>query len=346
MKRTAPVSVIIPAYNGEEFIRAAIESVQAQTLPVTEIIVVDDGSTDRTAAIAESLGAIVIRQPNGGVSAARNVGIRAAKQPWIALLDADDVWEREKTELQWAAIEQHPDAALIYCGLTPFLDSSCSEIPLREMYSKFTPVTWPPLDKCVGYYDRVSEDLLAFEVARCPSTVMVRRDAIISAGLFDESLQFYEDYECFLRILTHHSFVIVERPLVGHRIHDRNTSHHRAESNLTFIKLIDLLNRYPERYPPGAARVLDNPTYWPVFVRTGRSLIDEGRMRSARFAFARYLKRKYTNRAALLWCLTFLNPATFKWLLTVKHLLLSQVARENEKKTLSASMPDFKEGIE
>lgn len=327
------MSVIIPAYNGERFIRAAIESVQAQTLPVSEIIVVDDGSTDRTAEIAESLGAVVIRQPNGGVSAARNVGIRAATQPWIALLDADDLWEPEKIELQWAAIEQYPDVALVYSGLTPFLNPSCSP-RLRQVFSKFTPITWPALSECVAYYAEVPEDFLGGEVARCPSTVMARRDVLINVGLFDETLQFYEDYECFLRVLARHSFVIVERPLVGRRIHDENVSHNRAESNLTFIKLIDWLRQHPEKYPIGAARALDNPISWPVFVWTGRSLIDEGRMHAARFAFARYLRRKYSTRAALLWCLTFLGPSAFKWLLAVKRSFVAVVARKSEKNAL------------
>lgn len=331
------MSVIIPVYNGERFIREAIESVQAQTLPVSEIIVVDDGSTDGTAAIAESMGAVVIRQPNGGVSAARNVGIRAATQPWIALLDADDMWDPDKNELQWAAVEQYPDAPLVYGGLIPFLDPACSKTSVRETYSKFTPLSWPPLDECTSYYAQVpNDDFLRFEVARCPSTALFRRDVSIAAGLFDETLQFYEDYECFLRILAHHPFVIVERPLVRYRMHDRNTSHNRAESNLTFIKLIDLLNQYPEKYPPGAARALDNPTYWPVFVRTGRSLIDDGRMREARFAFARFLRRKYSIRAVFLWCLTFLSPSAFQSLLAVKQFVLSLGARKNEEKALSA----------
>jgi glycosyltransferase involved in cell wall biosynthesis len=324
MKQSAPVSVVIPAYNGERFIRAAIESVQAQTLPVSEIVVVDDGSTDRTAAIAESLGAVVICQPNAGVSAARNAGIRAAKQPWIALLDADDTWEPEKTELQWSAVERYPDGALVYCGLTPFVDSSGTS--MRN--SQFTPLAWPPLSECVSYYARVPEDFLACEVARCPSTVLVRRDALVAAGLFDETLKFYEDYECFLRILTHHSFVIVERPLVRRRIHDENVSHNRAESNLTFIRIIDLLNQYPEKYPAGAARALDNSTYWfPIAM----SLVNEGRMRAAHFAFAKYLKKKYSNRAALLWCLTFLSPSAFKWLRTVKQSFVWRTGSKDDR---------------
>lgn len=319
-ERTAPVSVIIPAYNCERFIREAIESVQSQTVAVAEIVVVDDGSSDRTYEIATDLGARVIRQSNRGVSAARNVGIRAATQPWIALLDADDVWDPHKIEFQWAAIEQYPESGLVYCYLTPFVDSSCNDSSLRESFSKpteFVESTAP--EEGISYYQRVPEHFLATEVAYCPSTATIRRDALLAVGLFDEALHFYEDYECFLRILANYPLLIVEKPLVQHRIHDRNVSHNRSESNLIFVKLIDRLNQYPEKYPPGAARALDNSTYWPFFLTIARSLLEEGRMRSARFVLSRYLKRTYSSRALFLWCLTLLGPNAFKSLLALKR---------------------------
>jgi glycosyltransferase involved in cell wall biosynthesis len=319
-ERTAPVSVIIPAYNGERFIRAAIESVQSQTLSVAEIIVVDDGSSDRTYEIASDLGVRVIRQSNQGVSAARNVGIQAASQPWIALLDADDMWDERKIEFQWAAIEKYPAAALVYCHISPFLDPSCRDNSLREHYARAAEFDEPPpAGDGIKYYPRATEDLLATEVAFCPSTATVRRDAILAAGLFDQSLHFYEDYECFLRVLAKNSFLIVERPLVNYRVHDGNCSHNRSESSVIFVKLLDRLNQYPEKYPEGAARALDNPTYWPFFLKFARALLDEGRMRSARFVLGRYLKRTYSNRAIFLWCLTLLGPNGFKSLLAIKR---------------------------
>lgn len=111
----APISVVIPAYNAEAFLGDAIESVHAQTLAVLETIVVDDGSTDRTSSIAVSLNARVIRQDNGGASAARNAGIRAATGQWIAFLDADDIWEPEKIECQYEMINLCPDVGIVSC---------------------------------------------------------------------------------------------------------------------------------------------------------------------------------------------------------------------------------------
>jgi glycosyltransferase involved in cell wall biosynthesis len=95
------VAAVIPAYDAVGTIARAIQSVQKQSVPVDEIIVVDDGSADDTAAVAGSFPRVtVIRRPNGGPGAARNTGIRAAKSEWIAFLDADDAWVAEKNETQ------------------------------------------------------------------------------------------------------------------------------------------------------------------------------------------------------------------------------------------------------
>jgi glycosyltransferase involved in cell wall biosynthesis len=97
-KTPAPVSAVIAAYNAEAFIAETIESVRAQTLPVAEILVVDDGSTDSTAEIARGMGARVISQENRGLAATRNRCVREASQPWIAFIDSDDLWEPQKIE--------------------------------------------------------------------------------------------------------------------------------------------------------------------------------------------------------------------------------------------------------
>src|SRR5258705_6506148 len=116
----APISVIIPALNAERFIAEAIESVHAQTLGVAEIIVVDNGCTDRTSQIASERGAIVIEESKRGISPARNAGIRRSSQKWIALLDADDLWDAKKIEAQWAAIEACPEAGIVACYFLVF----------------------------------------------------------------------------------------------------------------------------------------------------------------------------------------------------------------------------------
>ncbi|MGD0295029.1 MAG: glycosyltransferase family A protein [Terracidiphilus sp.] len=112
-RRHPSVSAVIPAYNAERFISGTIQSVLAQTHKIAEIIVVDDGSTDRTAEIAAGFpGVRVIQRPNGGPGAARNTGIHAASGEWIAFLDSDDHWVPRKTEIQLACASQ--EVGVIY----------------------------------------------------------------------------------------------------------------------------------------------------------------------------------------------------------------------------------------
>ncbi len=111
------ISAVIPAYNAEDTIARALRSVVNQTHPVDEIIVVDDGSTDRTAEIVQEQfpQVICIRQENAGVSATRNRGAEAASGEWIAFLDSDDEWLPEKIERQKAVIEGHPAIGGVAC---------------------------------------------------------------------------------------------------------------------------------------------------------------------------------------------------------------------------------------
>ena len=111
------VSVIIPAYNAGRFIEEAIESALLQDCPADEIIVVNDGSTDRDYNEIESLGTQirVIQQSNRGVSAARNLGVDLAQQEYVAILDADDVWILGKLRAQMTHLTQHPDCDAVFC---------------------------------------------------------------------------------------------------------------------------------------------------------------------------------------------------------------------------------------
>jgi glycosyltransferase involved in cell wall biosynthesis len=125
------ISVIIPAFNREAYLAEAIESALRQTLPPGEIIVVDDGSTDRTGEIARSFGEKVrcITQDNQGVGAARNTGIKAAAGDKIALLDSDDVWMERKLEAQEAYLDAHPGVAMVFCRMKPFASPEIVDLP-------------------------------------------------------------------------------------------------------------------------------------------------------------------------------------------------------------------------
>jgi len=310
MKDAVPISVVIPAYNAERFIGEAIASVHAQTLPVSEIIVVDDGSTDRSSQVAENLGATVIRQSNRGVARARNVGIRAATTEWIALLDQDDIWEPEKIECQWSAVRLYPDVGIVSCKMRWF-EQNGSDVTEIEIPSDLAGTG----DGSIRYIPRVQDELPLSRMTDNPSSVLIRRDVLLSVGLFDEGFRQNEDLECFLRVVARYPLAIVERPLVHHRVHGRNNANNPLEVGLSYVKIIEKLNAEPERYPPRAAQAYEKDS-WGVLLAVGRLLLDKGRAREARALSSQSLKKVYSRRGVFLWCISFFNPRAVKYLLT------------------------------
>jgi glycosyltransferase involved in cell wall biosynthesis len=314
MTEVVPVSVVIPAYNSEEFIGEAFASVRGQTLPVSEIIVVDDGSSDQTAEVAAKLGASVIRQQHGGISVARNAGIRAAKHDWIACLDADDIWEPKMIEYQWAAIRRHPDVGLVSCHLSQWIHGS----PAPDIVSDITGVA--DIEALMVYIPQARGAFLIDRMSYNSPTMLIRRELLLSVGLFDEQVRYVEGVECYLRVMARCPIVLVELPLVRQRLHGQNTSANSVGMRLSWIKMVDRLSAEPEKYPPGAAEALAKDMSGQ-FIPLGRTLLDAGRMREARDLFTRSLKQKFSKRAFLLWALSFLNSTNFNRQLAIKRKL-------------------------
>ncbi len=147
-QRPETVSVIIPVYNGERFIRRALDSVFKQTYPLHQVTVIDDGSNDSTREIvADEYGGLVtlIRQQNGGPSKARNAGLRVSTGELIAFLDADDWWEPEKIASQVRVLRAHPDAVGNYTGLRMMSDEG---VDLGDRKPVDPTTLWPTLRWC------------------------------------------------------------------------------------------------------------------------------------------------------------------------------------------------------
>lgn len=199
------ISVVIPAYNAEPYIAEAIESCLMQTPPPHELIVVDDGSNDRTAEIAASYPApvrVIRLESNQGVSCARNRGVAEATGDWIALLDADDWFLPRKFEIQLQCAQQHPEAKLIYSGFR--------WRPFRGIERDIA--AFPP--------NRLGT-MMRYRCAFDVSTVTVRRDALQEIGGFDCMSRVSEDYDCWLRFAARHgmsSFACVPEILAVYRL--------------------------------------------------------------------------------------------------------------------------------
>ena len=121
--RTAPVTFVIPVFQGERYLAEAIESALAQSRPPAEVIVVDDGSSDGSAAIAASFGdrVILLRQPNRGTAAARNLGLASASQRFVSFLDADDVAAHDRLETQLALLERVAPPDVVFGQMEQFV---------------------------------------------------------------------------------------------------------------------------------------------------------------------------------------------------------------------------------
>jgi glycosyltransferase involved in cell wall biosynthesis len=197
------ISVLIPAYNAAAFLPRCLASVFAQTFQPTEVIVVDDGSTDDTAVVAEKLGARVIRRQNGGISAARNTGIMETTGEWIALLDADDLWAPEKLELQAACIR--PETFFVYTGVQFFDDKG-----IREDQ----PAAAPSLVAA----------MLRYRNPISPSSVLVRRQTFLEAGGFMEGISACEDWELWFRLSRLGPFVAISAPLTSYYVYPGSLS--------------------------------------------------------------------------------------------------------------------------
>ncbi len=194
------VSAIIATYNYAPYVTRAVDSILNQTHPVSEIVVVDDGSTDNTREVLAAYGDRIryIHRVNGGVSAARNTGIRAARYKWVALLDADDYWFPNKIERQLDAIRRQPDLDFVYTALRTFDQAG------NEKDRIVTPANqlWPRL----RWTNLIT-----------PSTVMIRREMLLEVGGFDESVRWCEDWELWVRLGEKRRFGCVPEQLTGYQ---------------------------------------------------------------------------------------------------------------------------------
>lgn len=216
MSAQAPlrIAAIIPTYKRAALVSRSIDSVLAQTRPVDEVIVVDDGSPDNTAEVVAAYGDRVryVRQNNGGLSAARNTGVRVSTCDWVAFLDDDDEWLPNKIEKQIEALEQTPDAVLCYTSLWCHgIDGVIAELRPN-----------PP--------NRLFPDI-RLKTPFTPISVMVRKDVFNEVGGFNETLKCVEDWEFFIRLVPGRTVAMAGEPLV--RVYmDPNSMSKQAKSML------------------------------------------------------------------------------------------------------------------
>lgn len=184
-------SIVIPLFNKEDSIQVTLKSVIAQTNGDFEVIVVDDGSTDNSVAMVGEIGDSrikLIKKPNEGVSATRNTGIELARYEYIALLDADDIWEPDYLAEQKKMIKEFPDAALWSCAYGYLTGEKKVEVDhlLPDGFRNYVK----------DYFDmKRATDLF------CSSSVVIRKNAFKKAGKFDPRIGYAEDLDMWYRLI-------------------------------------------------------------------------------------------------------------------------------------------------
>lgn len=218
------VSIIVPVYNNETFVRSAIESILAQTYKKTETIVIDDGSTDGTRNILESFkGKIkVVTQDNQGAAAARNLGAELAQGYWIAFLDSDDTWLPEKLERQISEIGKRNWS---YTD-TQFMGGANDGLKDSQFTKK--------------HEGNVLRKLVQGNFIST-STVMIKSCVFKESGGFDISLRSIQDWELWTRISEKHEIAYINEPLVHYRVHSASISRNTQKTLPNHLKVIDTI---------------------------------------------------------------------------------------------------------
>jgi len=241
------ISAIIPTYNDAGRLRCAIASVLAQTEPPVELIVVDDGSTDDTRAVAASFGDRVryVHQANQGPSAARNTGIRISTGDYIAFLDSDDSWLPEKLARQREAFTAAPESALCYTGVRWVNEQDGSH---QDQEANDPAAIWPAL----RFHNCITGSA---------SAVCVKRDCLDSIGGFCEQLTAHEDWDVWFRIARRHPVTAVREPLTVINVRPESISVdvERMQRNMELF-----LNRTPLEGLTGISRVVWRQRFYSV----------------------------------------------------------------------------------
>ena len=229
------ISIVIPLYNKEKSIYATLQSVLAQTYTDYEVIIVDDGSTDKSLQVVEDfiqrnsekfiLNSIrLIHKENGGVCSARNRGIQEAKGEYVALLDGDDIWDKEYLAEQIKMIADFPEAAM--WGIN-FAETNKGQL-VRKL------ATGLP-DGYRGYMENYFEMKERISDLYCSSSVVIQREVFDKVGMFDERIKYAEDTDMWWRIIATNKVAFYDRYMVYYQYDAENRAMRRTRQLEYFL---------------------------------------------------------------------------------------------------------------
>jgi glycosyltransferase involved in cell wall biosynthesis len=212
------VSVIIPVYNCESYLEEAIKSVLSQTYRPVETVVIDDGSTDSSTEIAKSFVPHVqyYYQPNSGLGAARNLGVKKARGTYVAFLDADDIWLKDKLASQMAAIKSDPEIDMIFGHVRQFLSTE-AEDRIRDEES-------------------LNTEIMSGYVA---GTMLIKKEAFLRVGPFATDWRVGEFIDWYLKAKEHGlKNFLIPAVVMKRRVHDKNMGIRERKHQKDYVRIL------------------------------------------------------------------------------------------------------------
>jgi len=212
------VSVIIAVFNGEQYLREAIESVLSQSYRSIDIVVVDDGSTDNSARVAKSFTPQVryVYQENSGLSAALNRGIEVSRGSFLAFLDSDDLWEKDKLTHQMSVFEDNPDLDIVFGQVKQFFSPELDENHRKRLH--IPAEVMPGISKC---------------------SMLIKRDSFSRVGAFERKWKVGDFIDWYLRAIEKGLKSVVLDEIVSHRrIHGNNMGIRERKSQTDYVRML------------------------------------------------------------------------------------------------------------
>jgi glycosyltransferase involved in cell wall biosynthesis len=289
------VSVVMPAFNAERYIAESVDSVLSQTFQDFEIIIVDDGSTDKTIEIVGKYGSRVkvISQENSGPSRARNTGIMSAAGRYIAFLDSDDLWTEDKLEVQVGFMESNPRIDMVVADMMMFQEDAT----IFDSY--FDSI------RIKGFYDTLISEQRELQDAfsmllQCnfipTGTVLLRKECLEKSGLFDEKISTVEDLDLWIRISIFSKIGVIPKVLKKKRSHMENISKDIPRARSSYIYVLEKIQRdFPQmgdRYRMAFDKKLSS-----LYCNQGYYYFSINRMKESRFHFYKSLSLRINGRA-------------------------------------------------
>lgn len=257
------ITVIIPCYNSEKSIKSTLLSILNQTLRVDEVVVIDDGSTDKTRDIVKSIQKnykknriVLFSQNNKGVSAARNKGVEISRGDWIAFCDSDDYWIPEKNQKVTKYIKNNPALDFIAHEYGVGMNNTIQKVNNKQKYNEKKSLFPQLYQKCL------------FQT----SSIFIKKSLFNKIGGFDEDLKVAEDYDMWLKVSDIANFCYIKELLGVYTIQETNKKNLSADEMLMFESTVKVLKRHINKLYKYYSK---QKTFTIVFYRFARLYIAE-----------------------------------------------------------------------